>query len=95
MAANVNNSPKVEDVGDTVTVVVVLRVELNAVPLTETCSVLPSMPSALFVTVMLVLRLPVDCGVNSTDISQLVPAESDVDEVQGFSSLVLAEKLSV
>jgi hypothetical protein len=33
--------------------------------------------------------------VNKTDTSQFVPGESDVDEVQGFSSPVLAEKLRV
>ena len=95
VAVKVNNWPKVDDGGDTVTVVVVLRTELNPVPLTETCSVLPLTLSELLVTVMPALRLPIDCGVNRTDTSQFVPGESEVDEVQGFSSPVLAEKLRV
>lgn len=84
-----------DDTGDTVTVVVVLRTEPNPVPLTETCSVLPLTLSELLIAVMPALRLPIDCGVNKTDTSQFVPGESDVDEVQGFSSPELWEKLAV
>jgi len=94
VAVKVNNWPKVDDEGDTVTVVVV-GIGLNAVPLTETCSVLPGTLSVLFVTAMPALRLPPDCGVNSTDTSQFKPSASDVDKMQGFSSLALWEKLTV
>ena len=67
----------------------------EAVPLTETCCVLPVTFSVLFVTVIPALRLPPVCGVKFTETSQRVPADSEVDDVHGFVSEVFWEKLDV
>ena len=87
--------PAVSEEGLMVTVVDVVSPALIAVPLTETCWVLPATFRVLSVTVIPALRVPAVCGVKFTATLQAAPARSDMDEVQGLVSAELLEKSAV
>ena len=73
----------------------VLVVVSGPVPLTATFSAALLPLRLLLVTVMLALRLPTDCGVNSTETSHTSPAASDVPSAHRFVSPEFSEKFAV
>ena len=78
--------PTTSEVGTTATVVEVVSPGCRPVPVTATFCVLLATFKVLSVTLMDSLNNPTDCGVNFVEISQTVPAVSDVEEVHGFVS---------